>query len=90
MQNIPEDRTRVGTKVFTFVFSRKFSQISFFAQDSLRKDETFAKVFAKTNFVISRKLRGKITQWQILFICITKNIGKESEQRESDVGLQQI
>jgi hypothetical protein len=35
---------RVGTKVFAFVFSGKFSRNSLFvfAKDSLRKDETFA------------------------------------------------
>jgi hypothetical protein len=53
--------TRVGTKVFAFVFSRKFSRNSLFvfAKDSLRKDETFAKVFAKTKFLISRKTEGE-------------------------------
>jgi hypothetical protein len=47
--------SRVGTKVFAFVFSRKFSRNSLFvfAKDSLRKDETFAKVFAKTKVLIS-------------------------------------
>jgi hypothetical protein len=83
---------RVGTKVIAFVFSRKFSQNLLFvlAKDSLRKDKTFVKVFVKTKFWISQKLRGKITQWQILFICFTKNIWKELEQRENDVVLQQI
>jgi hypothetical protein len=49
--------TSVGTKVFAFVFSR--NSLFVFAKDSLRKDGTFAKVFAKTKFSISRKCRGK-------------------------------
>jgi hypothetical protein len=82
----------VGTKVFTFVFSRKFSRNSLFvfAKDSLQKDGTFAKVFAKTKFLISRKLRGKNHSTANFVYSISKNMGKESEQRENDVVLQQI
>jgi hypothetical protein len=40
--------------------------------------------------LISQNSREKINQQQIFFISITKNIGKESEQRENDVVLQQI
>jgi hypothetical protein len=51
---------RVGTKVFAFIFSRKFSRNSnfVFAKDSVRKDETFAKVFAKTKFFDFAKTEG--------------------------------
>jgi hypothetical protein len=68
---------RVGTKVFAFVFSRKFSRNSLF-------------VFAKTKFLILRKLRGKNHSTANFVYSITKNIGNESEQRENDVVLQQI
>jgi hypothetical protein len=68
--------SRVGTKVFAFVFSPKFSRnlLFVFAKDSLRKDETFAKVFAKTKYLISRKYRGKNHSMANFVYLLTKNM----------------
>jgi hypothetical protein len=55
------------------------------------KRRNFRESFCENKMFDFAKTQGKkITQQQILFICITKNIGKELGQREKDVVLQHI
>jgi hypothetical protein len=80
--------SRVGRKFSLLFFCGihvLFSRKIFFT-----KRQNFCKSFHENKFLISRKLREKTHSTANFVYWITKNIGKESEQHENDVGLQQI
>jgi hypothetical protein len=82
----------LGRKFSLSFFCESFREIHFlFSRKILyEKTKVLRKFSRKQNFRFRENSWEKINQRQIFFISIDKNIGKESEQRENDVVLQQI
>jgi hypothetical protein len=82
----------LGRKFSLSLFRESFREIHFsFSRKILYEKTKLSRKFSrKLNFRFVENSGGNITQRQFLFICTTKNIGKESDQRKNDVVLQHI
>jgi hypothetical protein len=82
----------LGRKFSLSFFRESFCEIHFsFSRKILCEKTKVSRKFPRNqNFLFRENSREKINKRQIFFISITKNIGKESEQRENEVVLQQI